>query len=69
MLVSDILINMNEIKLSLVVHKFMSAMITVPISDDTENVEPVNRIFFEAQGTQLPKFSSKTEWETESRKC
>lgn len=51
MLLSDILINMNEIKLGLVVHKFMSAMITVAISDDIENVEPLTWIFFEVQGT------------------
>lgn len=40
-------------------------MITVAISDDTENVEPLTRIFFEVQGTYLLKFNSMIGWKTE----
>lgn len=47
----------------------MSAVITVAISDDTENVEPLTGIFFEVQGTLLPKFNSKIRWGIESGKC
>lgn len=39
MLLSDILINKNQVKFSLVVHRFISAMMTVAINGDTKDVD------------------------------
>lgn len=50
--------HLDEYKLCqayLIAHKLMSSMVTVAISDDTENVEPLARISPEGQGIQPPK--------------